>query len=92
MFSKRFERGEAPLRKILPSPLMKGRGIKGEGLAFRAEVGAAVADSDAFNGGAADGAEVTTKAVGNLKVKVGCARFPAGTEVGIHAGSFITNG
>jgi len=30
---KRIERGEAPLRKSLPSPLIKGRGIKGEGLA-----------------------------------------------------------
>ena len=27
-----LERGEAPLRNFLPSPLMKGRGIKGEGL------------------------------------------------------------
>jgi hypothetical protein len=32
VFKKGFERGEAPLRKILPSPLIKGRGIKGEGL------------------------------------------------------------
>ena len=27
-----IERGEAPLRNSLPSPLPKGRGIKGEGL------------------------------------------------------------
>ena len=27
-----IKRGEAPLRNFLPSPLMKGRGIKGEGL------------------------------------------------------------
>jgi len=27
-----IKRGEAPLRNSLPSPLMKGRGIKGEGL------------------------------------------------------------
>jgi hypothetical protein len=26
-----IERGEAPLRNYLPSPLRKGRGIKGEG-------------------------------------------------------------
>ncbi|GAI83738.1 unnamed protein product, partial [marine sediment metagenome] len=28
-----IKRCEAPLRNSLPSPLMKGRGIKGEGLA-----------------------------------------------------------
>jgi len=71
---------------------MKGRGKKGEGLAFGAEVGAAVSDSYALNGGATDRAEVTAKVVGNLKVKVGSARFPTGAEVGIHAGSFIANG
>jgi len=27
-----MERGEAPLINYLPSPLIKGRGIKGEGL------------------------------------------------------------
>ncbi len=32
LFSKGIKRGEAPLRISLPSPLMKGRGIKGEGL------------------------------------------------------------
>lgn len=57
-----------------------------------AEVGATVADGYPLDGGAADGAEVTTKAVGNLKLKVSCAQFPAGTKIGIHAGSFITNG
>ena len=30
--NKGIERGEAPLTNSLPSPLMKGRGIKGEGL------------------------------------------------------------
>ena len=30
--SEGIKRGEAPLRKTLPSPLHKGRGIKGEGL------------------------------------------------------------
>jgi len=29
---KGIKRGEAPLRISLPSPLIKGRGIKGEGL------------------------------------------------------------
>ena len=29
---KELKRGEAPLRNSLPSPFMKGRGIKGEGL------------------------------------------------------------
>ena len=32
---KGFKRGEAPLRNSLPSPLLKGRGIKGEGLVIR---------------------------------------------------------
>ncbi len=32
LFIKGIKRGEAPLRNSLPSPLMKGRGIKGEGL------------------------------------------------------------
>ena len=32
LFSKGIKRGEAPLRISLPSPLMKGRGTKGEGL------------------------------------------------------------
>jgi len=31
-FSKGIKRGFAPLRNSLPSPLKKGRGIKGEGL------------------------------------------------------------
>ncbi len=30
---KGIKRGGAPLKNLLPSPLMKGRGIKGEGLA-----------------------------------------------------------
>jgi len=30
--AKGIKRGEAPLRNSLSSPLMKGRGIKGEGL------------------------------------------------------------
>jgi len=29
LFSKGIKRGVAPLRNSLPSPLMKGRGIKG---------------------------------------------------------------
>jgi len=32
LFIRGIKRGEAPLRNSLPSPLMKGRGIKGEGL------------------------------------------------------------
>ena len=57
-----------------------------------AEVGAAISDKYSLNGGATDGAEDTTKAVGNLKLKMCRARCAIGTEVGIHAGSFITNG
>ena len=59
---------------------------------MRAEVGAAVADGYPLNGVTADRAEVAAKAVGNLKLKVGGAWLPAGAEVGIHAGAFITNG
>ena len=32
LFIKGIKRGEAPLTNSLPSPFMKGRGIKGEGL------------------------------------------------------------
>ena len=32
LLNKGIKRGETPLRNSLPSPLMKGRGIKGEGL------------------------------------------------------------
>ena len=32
LYNKGIKRGEAPLINYLPSPLMKGRGIKGEGL------------------------------------------------------------
>ena len=62
------------------------------GLAFGAEVAAAVADRDTLNRGATDRAELTTKAVSNLELKVGSAQCSIGAEVGIHAGSFITNG
>jgi len=62
------------------------------GLAVGAEVGATISDKYPLNGGATDGAEDTTKAVGNLKLKMCRARCAIGTEVGIHAGSFITNG
>ena len=61
-------------------------------LAVGAEVGAAIADGDALNRGATNRAELTVKAVGNLKLKVGCPYFTTGTKVGIYAGSFITNG
>jgi len=60
-------------------------------LALGTEVRTTVADNYAFNGGAADRTEFTTKAVGNLKLKVGCAQFTTGTEVGIHAGAFIAD-
>ncbi len=33
VFIKGIEKGEAPSRNYIPYPLMKGRGIKGEGLA-----------------------------------------------------------
>ena len=57
-----------------------------------AEVAATIADGDALNRSATDGAELTTQAVGNLKLKVGSAQCPVGAEVGIHAGSLIANG
>jgi len=61
------------------------------GLAVGAEVGATISDENSLNGGATDGAEDTTKAVGNLKLKMCRARCAIGTEVGIHSGYFITN-
>jgi len=61
-------------------------------LAFGAEVGTAVADDYPFNSGTADGAELTTQAVGNLELEVGGARCTVRTEVGINAGAFIANG
>jgi len=36
--AKGIKRGEAPLKNSLPSPLMKGRGIKGEGLVNKREL------------------------------------------------------
>jgi len=57
-----------------------------------AEVAATIADRDTLDGGAASGAEPTTKVMSNLKLKVGYAQFTAGAEVGIHAGSFVADG
>ena len=56
-------------------------------LAFGAEVAAAVADNYPLNRGATDGAELTTQAVGNLKLEVGSAPCAIGTKVGICAGT-----
>jgi len=39
LFSKGIKRGEAPLGNSLPSPLTKGRGIKGEGLVNNLPIG-----------------------------------------------------
>jgi len=61
-------------------------------LAFGAEVAAAVADNYTLNGGVANGAEPTTKAMSNLKLKMGCPQFTTGAEVGIYTGSFIVDG
>ena len=61
-------------------------------LTLRAEVAAAVADGDVLNRGTTDRAELATQAVGNLELKVGCPQCSIGTEVGIHAGTLITNG
>ena len=60
------------------------------GLAFKAEVAAAIADGDALNGGAADRARLATS-MGYLKLEVGCPPFSAGTKVGIHTCSLITD-
>lgn len=60
-------------------------------LALGAEVGAAVTDNYPLNGGAADGTEVATQAVGNLKLEVSRAQCPIGAEVIFHAGSFIAD-
>jgi len=56
-----------------------------------AEVGAAVADRDTLNRGAADRAELTTQAVGDLELKVGSAQCAIGADIIFHAGTLITN-
>lgn len=61
-------------------------------LALRAEVAATIADGNALNRGATDRAELTTKAVGDLKLKVGSAPCAIGAEIGICAGTLIANG
>ena len=42
-----FRRGEAPLRNSLPSPLSKGRGIKGEGL-IKQEISTSIFEQPLF--------------------------------------------
>ena len=61
-------------------------------LASGAEVATTIADGDALNRGAADGAGLTAQAVSDLKLKVGSAQCSIRAEVGICAGSFIANG
>ena len=61
-------------------------------LAVGAEVAAAIADGEALNQSPTDGAELTTKAVSNLKLKMGCPQFTTGAKVCIHTGSFIVDG
>ena len=61
------------------------------GLAFGAEVRAAVTDGDALDGVTADRAGLATKAVGDLKLEMGGAQRAIGAEVGINAGTFIAN-
>ena len=56
-----------------------------------AEVGAAIADGDALNRGAADRAELATQAMGDLELKVGRAQCSIGAKIGICAGALIAN-
>lgn len=60
-------------------------------LAFRTEVAAAISDRDALDRCATHRTEVTTKAVGNLELKVGGARLAARSEIVLNAGSLIVN-
>ncbi len=70
LFIKGFKRGEAPLANSLPSPLMKGRGIKGEGLANnpKQSIGVGLMGLGVIGGQVArvlmDRAEVLAKQVG----------------------------
>ena len=63
-----------------------------ECLAPGAEVGAAVADGNALNGGAADRTAVAAEAVGNMELEVSGSLLTTGAKVGAGAGSFIING
>jgi len=49
-----------------------------------------MADGDASNRGATNGAGLTA-AMGDPKLMVGDAPFAAGAEIGVGAGSFITD-
>jgi len=60
-------------------------------LAVGAEVGAPITNDYPLNRGATDRAEVAAKAMGNLKLKVGCPLFPARAKVGIGAGTLIAD-
>ena len=55
-----------------------------------AEVGAPIPYHCPLNGGAADGAGLTTP-MGNLKLEVGCPQFTAGAVVVHNTSSLITN-
>ena len=57
-----------------------------------AEVAAAIADGDALNRGATDGAELAAEAVGDLELKVGGAQCSVGAEIVFHAGALVANG
>jgi len=50
-----------------------------------------MADRDALNKGATDGAELAAQAVGNLELKVGSAQCSVGSEIIFHAGALITD-
>jgi len=62
-----------------------------ERLASRAEVGATVLHQDPLDGAAANGAGFASS-MSNLEIKMCCAQFALGTDVGIHAGAFAADG
>lgn len=61
-------------------------------LALGAEVSAPVSDEDTPDGSTTNRTGLAAQAVGNLKLKVGCPQFTAGTKVGIHAGALVSDG
>ena len=60
-------------------------------LALRAEVGAAALHGNPLDWAAANGAGFASL-MSNLEIKMGCAQFAPGADIGIHAGAFAVDG
>ena len=62
-----------------------------QGLASGTEAGAAVLYRDPLDGAAASGAEFASS-MSNLKIRMCCAQFALGADIGVHAGAFAADG